>query len=48
MAFLRFQCDDEDLEEFRGNVGLATFELVLCPVIDTAAGLDTAATGSHW
>ena len=48
MAFLRFQCDDDDLEEFRGNVGLAARSLVLCPVTDTSAGLSADATGTHW
>jgi hypothetical protein len=35
MAFLRFQCDAEDLAEFNGNVGLTSREVILCPITDT-------------
>mmetsp|Transcript_48367 Transcript_48367/g.82598 ORF Transcript_48367/g.82598 Transcript_48367/m.82598 type:complete len:225 (-) Transcript_48367:101-775(-) len=45
MAFLRFQCDADDLAEFNTNVGLSSREVVLCPVTDTQ---DFSSTGSHW
>ena len=55
MAFMRFQADEDDLQEFRCNVRLDEKELVLIPVTDTNDGgfvVESTGSsrnqGSHW
>mmetsp|Transcript_22311 Transcript_22311/g.30452 ORF Transcript_22311/g.30452 Transcript_22311/m.30452 type:complete len:241 (-) Transcript_22311:397-1119(-) len=47
MSFIRFHCDNEDLQEFRENVNLTAHELILCPVNNSEDGVHVGA-GTHW
>lgn len=47
MAFLRFQCDEEDLFEFGEQVRLSERSVIFCPINDVD-GLNVDRTGSHW